>query len=40
MILIKHYPNRKLYNTRARQYITLDEIADLVHAGEEIQVTG
>lgn len=39
MILIKHYANRKLYNTSARQYITLDEIAALVRAGEEIQVT-
>ncbi len=38
MILIKHYPNRKLYDTRAKQYITLEQIADLVHAGEEIQV--
>ncbi len=39
MILIKRYPNRKLYNTEAKQYINLDEIADLIRQGEEIQVT-
>lgn len=38
MILIKRYPNRKLYNTVAKQYITLDGIADLVRSGAEVQV--
>ncbi len=37
-MLIKRYPNRKLYDTEAKQYITLDGIADLIRRGEEIQV--
>ena len=38
MILIKRYPNRKLYDTHEKQYITLEEIADLIRSGEDIQV--
>lgn len=38
MPLIKRYSNRKMYDTEARCYITLDEIANLVRRGEEIQV--
>ena len=38
MPLIKRYPNRKLYDTEAKQYITLEGIADLIRQGEEIQV--
>lgn len=38
MVLIKRYPNRKLYNTEAKQYITLDGIADLIRSGQEVQV--
>ena len=38
MIFIKRYLNRKLYNTEARQYINLDEVADLIRMGEEIEV--
>ena len=30
MIIIKRYPNRKLYNTEAKQYITLEGVADLI----------
>ena len=36
--LIKKYANRKLYDTRTSHYITLDEIAQLVRDGHEIQV--
>lgn len=39
MVTVKRYPNRKLYNTRTRQYITLEGIASLVREGEEILVT-
>lgn len=39
MVLIKRYPNRKLYDTQAKQYITLDGIADLIRQGQEIQVS-
>jgi len=38
MLLIKRYPNRKLYDTQARRYITLDEIAGLIRRGEDVQV--
>jgi polyhydroxyalkanoate synthesis repressor PhaR len=38
MPLIKRYPNRKLYDTDAKQYITLEGIADLIRQGQEIQV--
>lgn len=39
MPIIKRYPNRKLYNTEDKQYITLDEIAELIRQGKEIRVT-
>jgi polyhydroxyalkanoate synthesis repressor PhaR len=38
MPVIKRYPNRKLYNTEAKEYITLEGIAALIRQGEEIQV--
>ena len=38
MPVVKRYPNRKLYDTRAKQYITLDGIAALIRQGEEVQV--
>jgi len=38
MVIIKRYPNRKLYNTESKQYITLGEIAELIRQGHEIQV--
>jgi polyhydroxyalkanoate synthesis regulator phasin len=36
--LIKKYANRKLYDTRASKYVTLDELAGLVRDGHEIKV--
>ncbi|MEM9775119.1 MAG: polyhydroxyalkanoate synthesis regulator DNA-binding domain-containing protein [Chloroflexota bacterium] len=38
MLTIKRYPNRKLYNTEARKYVTLDGIAALIREGVEIEV--
>lgn len=38
MPVIKRYPNRKLYDTEAKQYITLEGIADLIRSGKEVQV--
>ncbi len=38
MPIIKRYPNRKLYNTETKQYVTLDGIAGLVRAGHEVRV--
>jgi polyhydroxyalkanoate synthesis repressor PhaR len=39
MPVIKRYPNRKLYDTDAKRYVTLNEIAALIRAGEEVVVT-
>ena len=38
MPVIKRYPNRKLYDTEAKRYITLDGIAALIRQGQEVQV--
>jgi polyhydroxyalkanoate synthesis repressor PhaR len=38
MVIIKRYPNRKLYDTEAKQYITLDGIAALIREGQEVQI--
>lgn len=38
MKTIKRYPNRKLYDTEASRYITLDEIAGYLRAGGEVRV--
>ncbi|MCP4576182.1 MAG: hypothetical protein GY846_07865 [Deltaproteobacteria bacterium] len=35
---IKRYANRKLYDTKTKKYITLDKIAELLKAGEEVSV--
>lgn len=36
--VIKRYGNRKLYDTHASRYVTLNGIADLVRAGEDVRV--
>jgi len=38
MRVIKRYPNRKLYDTEEKKYITLDGIAELIRNGADIQV--
>lgn len=38
MPVIKRYPNRKLYNTETKQYITLEEISKLIRQGDEVRV--
>jgi polyhydroxyalkanoate synthesis repressor PhaR len=38
MPLIKRYPNRKLYDTEAKRYVTLDEIAAMVRDEREVRV--
>lgn len=37
-VLIKRYPNRKLYNTATKRYITLDAIAELILEGYDVEV--
>jgi polyhydroxyalkanoate synthesis repressor PhaR len=36
--LIKRYSNRKLYDTKDSRYVTLLQIAEMVRAGEEVQI--
>ena len=36
--IIKRYENRKLYDSESRQYISLEEIAELIRGGIDIQV--
>lgn len=38
MPVIKRYPNRKLYDTEEKQYITLDGIAELIRQGQDVQI--
>lgn len=38
MRVIKRYPNRKLYDTEEKKYITLDGISGLIRNGVDIQV--
>ena len=37
-MLIKKYPNRRLYNTSSRAYVNLNDLAALIRKGEEVQV--
>src|SRR5271157_2124174 len=37
-VLIKKYPNRRLYNTSSRAYVNLNDLAALIRQGKEIQV--
>lgn len=36
--LIKRYPNRKLYDTEARHYVTLEMIAAMLSQGKQVRV--
>ena len=38
MPIVKRYPNRKLYDTASKRYITLEGIAKLIRQGQEVQV--
>jgi polyhydroxyalkanoate synthesis repressor PhaR len=38
MATIKRYNNRKLYDTRTKQYISLDDVAEMVRAGEDVTI--
>lgn len=37
-MIIKKYSNRRLYDTEASQYITLEELAELIRRGAEVRV--
>jgi polyhydroxyalkanoate synthesis repressor PhaR len=36
--IIKRYSNRKLYDTERSKYVTLDEIAKMIKAGDEVTI--
>ena len=36
---IKRYSNRKLYDPQSSRYVTLEELADMIRAGQDIVVT-
>ena len=36
--VIKRYSNRKLYDTRDSQYVTLQQIGEMVRRGEDVQI--
>jgi polyhydroxyalkanoate synthesis repressor PhaR len=38
MRIIKRYQNRKLYDTKGCHYLTVEELAQLIREGEDIQV--
>ncbi len=37
-MLIRKYPNRRLYNTSSKTYVNLNDLAALIRQGEEVQV--
>ncbi len=37
-ILIKKYPNRRLYNTESSSYITIHDVAELIKEGSRVEV--
>ena len=37
-IVIKKYPNRRLYDTSGSRYINLEDVAGLVRNGNDVQV--
>lgn len=39
MPVIKRYPNRKLYDTESKRYVTLEHIAQMIQQGEDVLVT-
>ena len=36
--VIRRYDNRKLYDPAARRYVTVDDVAEMVSAGEDVKV--
>ncbi|SEL22407.1 polyhydroxyalkanoate synthesis repressor PhaR [Roseovarius azorensis] len=37
-LLIKRYASRRLYNTETSDYVTLEDIAEFIRAGREVQI--
>lgn len=37
-IILKKYSNRRLYDTNSSTYVTLNQVADMIRAGDEVEV--
>jgi polyhydroxyalkanoate synthesis repressor PhaR len=37
-LLVKRYASRRLYNTETSDYVTLDDIANFIRSGREVQI--
>lgn len=37
-LIIKKYPNRRLYNTKDSSYITIEDVSELIKQGNRVQV--
>ncbi len=37
-VIIRKYPNRRLYDTSARKYVNLEDLAAIIRGGVEVQV--
>jgi len=37
-LILKKYSNRRLYDTRNSRYVTLDDVANMIRDGEEMQI--
>ncbi len=37
-VLLKKYPNRRLYDTEKSAYITLSQVSDIIREGRQVQV--
>ncbi len=37
-VIIKKYANRRLYNTETSTYITLNDLADIIRSGKDVEV--
>lgn len=37
-IILKKYPNRRLYDTRNSTYVTLEDVAGLIRSGHQVEV--
>src|SRR5947209_7437587 len=36
--VVKRYANRKLYDTQRSRYVTLDQIAEMIRAGDDVKI--
>jgi polyhydroxyalkanoate synthesis repressor PhaR len=37
-LILKKYSNRRLYDTRDSRYVTLEDVAKMIHTGEQVQI--